>query len=947
MLCPYCRAENADTSLRCAHCGNAFPVVDDAETMVGGGVSASKQPAARPPATASGVMTPPPGSSGGSAPGAGSGTSWPTYVGRVSQLEPGTEFGPRYRIEALIGEGGMGTVYKAYDRDLDRVVALKLLRAELTADSDAMRRFKQELLLASKISHKNILRIHDLGDAGGIKFISMAFVEGEDLHAVLKREGKLPLDRVLSIARQLCGALEAAHNEGVVHRDLKPHNVMIDRSGTAYISDFGLAKSLDAGAVGMTRTGEYLGTPRYMAPEQVEAKPVDHRTDLYSLGLILYEMATGDVPFTGQTTLQLMYQRVKEKPKNPKEINPDLPDYLVKVIMGCLETKPERRYQSAAEILRDLEAEKAQSRSRSVRIELPAPAEKPWLWAVMGVVLLAVISLAFPAVRHRIFGPPAVSNGTSVPASAAQKYIAVLPFRVLGEEAQLTYIAEGLVEGLSAKLFQLKDVRVASATATAEAMSKGSLDKIARALGVGLVVQGTVQGARDQLRIVVNLEDVAGGKRLWSKEFSGVAQDILTLEDEIYGQMVTAMNLSLSNEEMARVAIKPTGNIEAYDLYLRGRNAMRRFQDPRNIQSALDFYQQALEKDPGFALAYTGLADASMAMYREKKDPVWAERARGAAEQARDLNDNLPEVHFSLGSVYSATGRTAQAIVELTRALELAPNSDEGFRRLGAAQLAAGKPNEAIAAYRRAIEVNPYYWANHNSLGAVFLQVGEYEMALASYRRVTELEPDNSVGYENMGATYMYMGRYDDAITSLQLALQRQPHHATYSNLGTVYYFKKQYEDAVKMYEKAVELNPNDEVLMGNLADAYRSSGQGEKATATYNQAISLAQKALRVNPRDTGTLGSLALYYSKIGQNAEAIRNISNARSIDAKNVDLMYIEARVYAQAGRTDAALQSLREAFRNGHSIERAKNDPELGSLREDPRFQKLLSEFAAK
>jgi tetratricopeptide (TPR) repeat protein len=220
-------------------------------------------------------------------------------------------------------------------------------------------------------------------------------------------------------------------------------------------------------------------------------------------------------------------------------------------------------------------------------------------------------------------------------------------------------------------------------------------------------------------------------------------------------------------------------------------------------------------------------------------------------------------------------------------------------------------------------------------------------MALASYRRVTELEPDNSVGYENIGATYMYTGRFDEAIAALQQALERQPHYATYSNLGTVYYFKKQYEDAVKMYEKAVELNPNDEVLTGNLADAYRSSNQREKATATYNKAIGLARKALQVNPRDTGTLGSLALYHSKIGQSAEATANIRQARSIDSENVDLMYIEAKVHAQAGRNDAALQSLRDAFRNGHSTERAQNDPELLSLREEPRIQKLLAEFAKK
>lgn len=942
MLCPYCRAENSDTSLRCTSCGNAFPVVDDAETLGGGGLSASASRSQRPPATASSVLTPPSGSGTPA-------TSWPTYVGRATQLEPGTEFGPRYRIEAMIGEGGMGTVYKAYDRDLDRVVALKLLRSELTADADATRRFKQELLLASKVSHKNILRIHDLGDAGGIKFISMAFVDGEDLNAVLKREGKLPLDRALAITRQLCGALEAAHSEGVVHRDLKPHNVMLDKAGTVFVSDFGLAKSLDAGAIGMTRTGEYLGTPRYMAPEQVEVKPVDQRTDIYALGLILYEMVTGDVPFAGQTTLQVMYQRVKDKPKNPKDLNPDLPDYLVRIIMRCLETKPERRYQAAADMLRDIDAERAQSRSRSVQISLPMPESTGGKWAVGAVgavVLLAVISLAIPAVRQRIIGPPSQTE-TLPPATAAQKYMAVLPFRVLGEDSKLNYIAEGLAEGLSAKLFQLNDVRLASASATQEAMGKGSLEKIARALGVSLIVQGTVQGSGDRLRIVVNLEDVPGGRRLWNKEFDGVTQDVLTLEDEIYGQMLTAMNLTLTSEEQARAAVKPTGNIEAYDLYLRGRNAMRQQQDVTNIQTAIGFYQQALAKDSGFALAYTGLADAFMALYQEKKDPVASERAKKAAEEAKRLNDNLPEVHFALGSIYSATGRTAQAISELDRALQLSPNSDEGHRRLGTAYLNDGKYNEAAFAYQKAIEVNPYYWANHNALGTAYLSLGNTEKALAAFRKVTELEPENPVGYQNMAAVYVGSGKNDEAISTLQLALQRQPHPSIYSNLGTVYFFMKRYGEAVPMYERAVELSPNDEILVGNLADAYRASSQTEKALATYDRAIELGIKALQVNPRDVRTLGSLALYYSKKGQSGQATDYIRRARSIDSKSGSLLYIEATVHAQAGRLPQAIGSLREAFRNGYGLELAPNDPELNSVHSMPAFDRLVQEFSKK
>ncbi len=279
-------------------------------------------------------------------------TMMATLLKRVQQ-----KAGPRYRIESVIGEGGMGKVYKAHDNDLDRTVALKLVRIELANDAESMQRFKQELLLASRISHKNILRIHDLGDVGGVKFISMAYVQGRDLHDLIAECGRLPVDRAVHIAKQLAGALDAAHAEGVVHRDLKPRNVLVDQADQVYVSDFGLAKSLEsASATAMTRTGEVLGTPRYMSPEQAESKAVDHRSDIYSFGVVLYEMVTGDAPFGGESVLQVMYQHVAQKPKNPQEANPELPDYLAQIILRCLAKDPERRYQSAREILHDLPA---------------------------------------------------------------------------------------------------------------------------------------------------------------------------------------------------------------------------------------------------------------------------------------------------------------------------------------------------------------------------------------------------------------------------------------------------------------------------------------------------------------------------------------------------------------------------------------------------------------
>ena len=331
-------------------------------------------------------------------------------------IAPGSDFGPRYRIEALLGQGGMGRVYKAYDKDLDRTVAIKVVRDGAIGESDALKRFKQELVLASKISHKNILRIHDMGDVGGLRFISMAFVEGQDLQHIIRDNPKMPLERILNFARQIAEALAAAHAEGVVHRDLKPQNLLVDKNDQIYVCDFGLAKSFEEGAIGMTRTGAFLGTPRYMSPEQVEGKPADGRADLYAFGLILYEMVVGDVPFTGESTLKVMYQRIQEKPKSPKILRPDLPNWLVKIIMRCLERDPNDRYQNAYEILADLQGgqsgsgvsrvgmSRIGSGSQSVIIQIPEFASHRWVWIVAGAVAALLLALAIPPVRHLIPG---------------------------------------------------------------------------------------------------------------------------------------------------------------------------------------------------------------------------------------------------------------------------------------------------------------------------------------------------------------------------------------------------------------------------------------------------------------------------------------------------------------------------------------------------------------
>jgi serine/threonine protein kinase/tetratricopeptide (TPR) repeat protein len=879
---------------------------------------------------------------------------------RLAQLfPPGTLLGARYRILRVLGEGGMGAVYQARDQELDRIIALKVIRPELAGNPAILQRFKQELILARNVTHRNVVRIFDLGEADGIKFLTMEYVDGEDLRAILKREGKFAPRDAVHVVEQVCRALEVAHAEGVIHRDLKPQNIMRDSQGRIVVMDFGLARSLDTS--GMTQTGALVGTLEYMSPEQALGTELDQRSDLFTVGLIFYELLTARMPYKADTALASLMKRTQERAAPVSSVDGSVPKALSNIVARCLERDPKMRYRTAREILQQLEAwdanptiaptdlaRMAPAPARSVQISLPVPEGRSWLFAALAVLLVLVL-LIVPASRNLIFhGQTRVESTAGIPDLSKGKYLAVLPFRILGDPKPLEYVAEGVGEALSAKLFQLQEVHLASSTATDKfANSDQRLDKIARSLGVNLIVQGTIQGSSDKLRITMALENVSTGQRVWTEEFSGVPQDLLTLEDQAYTSLASALELKPTNEETARISAHPTENVTAYDMYLQGRTLLHGNHGPQDAQTAVRFFNSALNNDKNFALAYTGIADASLRMYKDTKDGMWAQKALLAAQQAAQLNPNLVEVHLSLGSVYSATGKSNEAVEELKRALALAPNSDEAYRRLGDAYKASGRKQEALAAYQSAVNANPYYWYNHNSLGSAFWQFGDADKALQEYQRVTEMSPDNATGYANIGATYFRQAKWAEAIPSFQKALLIQPDADTYSNLGTAYFFLGRYDDAVKNFEHAVALSPKNEQLLGNLADAYRASGRTQEASATYDKAIALTYAQLQVNPRDAGAMADLALYYAKKGDAGQGQQYIRQARAINASDLQLIYEEGQIYALGGKEPEAIRALREAFQKGYPSEEAQKDPELASLKNSALFGKLVAEYQKK
>jgi tetratricopeptide (TPR) repeat protein len=457
--------------------------------------------------------------------------------------------------------------------------------------------------------------------------------------------------------------------------------------------------------------------------------------------------------------------------------------------------------------------------------------------------------------------------------------------------------------------------------------------KLAKALGVTILIKGTLQASADRIAITMRAEDIGKQRTLLTKEFRGVRQDLLTLEDEIFDALAGALAIQQSVEERARSTARPTQDLGAYELYLKGVSVLRGKRDAATAQEALALFESATKADPAFALAYTGIADACMRVFLATKDREWTQRALGAAQQAEQLKRDLPEAHYSLGVVYSTMGRTAEAIGELQLALKLAPNSDEGLRRLGLAYKNAGRLDEAAAAYGQAVRVNPYYWRNYDLLGGAYFRLGDNAKALAAYTEEAKLEPGNSRGWSGKGAANYRLGDWNAAIAAFQKAIELDPQPLYYSQLGTAYFFLGRYADAAKTFETGLEKAPDDPVLNQYLADAYKWSGQPDKAAAGYTKSIELAFRDLKASPKSKELLALLGVSFAKKGDAAQALEFIRQARQIDREDNDLMYKEATVHTLAGRLPEAFASLKEALRRGYSAHEADADPELKPLRD--------------
>jgi serine/threonine protein kinase/Tfp pilus assembly protein PilF len=779
--CPKCQTENTSDSQFCKTCAEPLPGLNDVSSSLTKTIEAPKE-----------------------------------------ELTTGSVFAGRYQIIEELGRGGMGRVYRVLDKKLNEEVALKLIKPEISLDKKTVQRFSNELKIARKVVHKNVARMFDLNEEKGAHYITMEYVRGEDLKKLIRKIGRLSPAQVLPIARQVCEGLSEAHREGIVHRDLKPQNIMVNEEGDARIMDFGIARSVER--KGITGAGVMIGTPEYMSPEQVEGKDVDQRSDIYSLGVILYEMVTGQVPFEGDTIFAVGVKHKSEEPQNPKEINPQIPEDLSRVILRCLEKNRENRYQSAGELRSEL---------TSIEKGIPTTERKPPVKKPMtskeitvtitakkllipGAVVVACVILA--VVLWQVF-----SKGRAAPPPTIGKpSLAIMYFKNNTGDDGLDHWRTMLSNLLIADLTQSKHLRVLSEDKLfniltrlnqtgAKTYSSAILEQVASEGGVNHILQGAYAKAGDEFRINVTLQEAGTGELIGSESVAGKGEEsIFSMVDELTRRVKA--NFKLSQEEIAGdidkdVGMVTTSSPEAYRYYVEG----IRYDVKGDYPKVIEYMEKAVAVDPEFASAYNAMSWSYGNQYYFAEERKYAEKA---LELSHRLTDR--EKYYIQGNYYL--------------------NSEQTY-------------DKAQEALEKLIELYPDDIGGNNSLGNLYSRIGEEDKAIERYRVCIENKTDDVVIYRNLAGQYRKKGMFEESTRVLESYLENISDSALiHQDIAFNYCLLRKFDLALAEMEKAFSLSPSSWQNFREKGDVYYHMDDFQKAEQDYRELLKRGEPVARVS---------------------------------------------------------------------------------------------------
>ena len=848
----------------------------------------------------------------------------------------------RFEVKRKIGAGGMGEVYLAEDTMLKRPVALKRVHPRLHSDWGHIQRLLKEAERISALSHPCVASIYDVLREQNEVLLVMEYIEGTSLRG--RMQAQMDPDDVIHLAARCCEGLQAAHEKCIVHGDIKPENIMLTAGGTVKLLDFGVARRLvmdheTVDSVSHIDSDHLGGTPSYMAPEVLLNEEPDARSDLFSLGIVLYEALAGQHPFPAESVLQRSDKIVHHTPTALSVLNPKLPQGLEPVISRMLEKDPDKRYASAAEALVDLQL--LQSGTRGTLLTRALRDREKLFFGVSAFVLMV-------AMASSVFwqGQPVENGADGASGGIPQiKFIAVLPIRVIGDEKENKAFADGVTATLTGKLSQLTTANMLQ-VAPAEEVHRLALADVGSArknLGVNLVMQGSLHRSGNSVRITTTLVDAGTQRQIRAETITADASDAFAMEDKVVEAAVRMLELELQPAERKALTQRPTQVGGAYENYLRGQGYVQS-DDTAQLDDAVASFSRSLALDPRFAPAYAGLGDAYWRKQRVTHQAGLVEAARQNCDKAAALDPALAAAHLCLGILDDGTGHAEQAIKHFQLALAVEPTNDAAYLHLGQAYFHMGRKEEAEKTFQSAIRLRPHYWAGYAWLGGLYGQMGRYELAAAQLLRSTQAAPDNSRPYHQLGGVYIYQGKYEEAIAALQKANLLRPSYQAYSNLGMAYMSLHRFDDAITALEQSSRLAPVEYVPAGDLARAYYwAPGKRKLAAAQFDRAKNLAEGALQVNPKDSDAMLMLAYYRAMLGQKSKSLNALKQAMAFRPQDAEADYFAGVIYQQLGDKPAALASLERAVRRGYSRAEMWAAVELDTLRGDKALQQLLSE----